>query len=669
MIINPFRFGAGYSIPYSVRLDGSADYFSRTPGSAGNRKTWTFSCWVKLCNLGVTRRILAAGTNGNYNEVIDFSASDKIGLYVTDAGNWAGRIETTAVFRDTTAWGHLVVTKDASASSAKIYWNGVDQAVTTLTTIGNVDGSINNSTPHNLGRDSITSGFSIGCYITHAILVDGTAITPSSFGETDAGTGSWKPKAPSGLAYGTNGFWLNFANIADLGNDASGNNNDWTPNSLGSTDAVSDTPTNNFATLSYLNPSRSTLSNSNLTASGTTDLPTIVPSSGDWYFEVDGVAKNWTPPAAFPAAAGTYNFGQRAFSNTPTAGHKSLCTANLPVPSIKDASKQMGVALYTGNGAARTITGLDFQPDLVWIKSRSAATDHALYDSVRGVQKRLECNTTDVEATSDGGLTAFNSNGFDLGTLAQVNTNAATYVAWCWKAGGAAVANTDGTISAQVSANPTAGFSVVTYTSTAAAGTVGHGLGSTPKLMIFKDRDWGYDWIVYHTSLGNAGSVRLNTTNAYQAADYFNSTSPTASVFSAGTNGNMGDSGHKMVAYCWAEVPGFSKFGLFTSNASSDNAYVDCGFRPRFLLYKRTNAGGDNWTFYDSKRDTYNPEGSELYANTSGAESTGNARFDFTASGFKCRSAGLGNSGDTYIFAAFAEYPFGGLNTTPGKAR
>jgi hypothetical protein len=346
--------GAGvarYTIANSVRLDGSADYLSRTPGSAGNRKTWTFSCWVKRASLGTNGRIFDASFDGTNYDTLGFNTSNQLVVLSSTGGSIVAYMVTTRVFRDPTSWMHIVLkvdTPNATASERiKLYINGVQETAFTTATYPTLNYNfwINHTVVHDLGRQFDGSAYLSG-YITQPIMVDGTALTPSSFGETDAATGSWKPKRPSGLTYGTNGFWLDFSNTADLGNDMSGNNNDWTLNSLSSTDAVSDTPTNNFSVLNYLNPSKSTLSNGNLTASGTTDLPTILPSSGDWYFEIGGVAKNWTPPAAFPAAAGTYNFGQRAFSNTPTAGYKTLCTDNLPTASGSTSGS------FTGNASA-----------------------------------------------------------------------------------------------------------------------------------------------------------------------------------------------------------------------------------------------------------------------------------------------------------------------------
>jgi hypothetical protein len=330
------------------------------------------------------------------------------------------------------------------------------------------------------------------------------------------------------------------------------------------------------------------------------------------------------------------------------------------MPTINRGDDYFQAITYTGNGSTQTISGLRFQPDFVWIKGRSGATDHALYDAQRGVQKRLESNTTDAEATSDNGVTAFTSDGFTLGSLAQVNTNGATYVAWAWNAGGSTVTNTSGTISAQVRANPTAGFSVVTWTSTGANATVGHGLGVAPKMVIVKGRSAVSQWFTWHTSLtSGAYALILNLTDAQASyPTVFNSTTPTSNVFSVGTSLTNGTTA---VAYCWAEVAGYSAFGKYTGNGSADGPFVYTGFRPRFLMVKNSSAVG-NWLMFDSSRDTYNQEVLFFFANTSDAEqnSSGTVSFDFLSNGFKVRntSGNINGSGNTLIYMAFAENPF-----------
>lgn len=315
------------------------------------------------------------------------------------------------------------------------------------------------------------------------------------------------------------------------------------------------------------------------------------------------------------------------------------------MPVINRGDDYFAVVTYTGNGTSQTISGLRFQPDFVWIKGRSGATDHALYDAQRGVQSRLESNTTDAQVTSDGGVTAFNSDGFSIGSLAQVNTNGATYVAWCWKEGA------------------TQGFDIVTYSGSASAQNISHSLGVAPRMIIVKSRNTaGTDWAVYHASLGATRVINLDLTAAATTiAGPWNNTEPTSSVFTVGTGSGSGDtnlSGRTYVAYLFSEVAGFSKFGSYTGNGSSDGPFVFTGFRPRWVMVK-SSSSVNNWLVWDSSRNTFNVVDLNLRPNTSDAESS-EAALDLVSNGFKLRSTsgGWNGSGTTYIFAAFAENPF-----------
>ena len=360
------------------------------------------------------------------------------------------------------------------------------------------------------------------------------------------------------------------------------------------------------------------------------------------------------------------NFGQRPFAYTPPTGFVALNTFNLPTPTIgatasTTANKYMNISLYTGTGSSQSITGLGFQPDWTWIKGRSGATDHGLYDAVRGVQKQLESNNTDAETTETTGLTAFGSDGFTVGALAQLNTSSATYVAWNWKANGAGSTNTAGSITSTVSANTTAGFSIVTWTGSGSTATIGHGLGVAPSMIIWFHRTnaSAYNHITYHASLPSAAYVvYLNLTIA-QSSDNnaFNSTAPTSSVFTVGGY----NSADTMVAYCFAQIAGYSAFGSYTGNGSTDGPFVYTGFRPRFVLVKESSAAGNNWVIYDTARDTYNECSKILYPNLANAEFDGSTvNLDILSNGFKPRDnwGGNNNSGNTYIYMAFAENPF-----------
>lgn len=341
------------------------------------------------------------------------------------------------------------------------------------------------------------------------------------------------------------------------------------------------------------------------------------------------------------------------------------------MPTINDGSKHFQAVTYTGNGSTNTITGLNFQPDFVWIKGRSGATDHAIYDAVRGTTLDLASNTTAAETTQSTGLTAFNSNGFTLGALSKVNTNNATYVAWCWKANGTGVSNTSGSITSTVSANTSAGFSVVTYTGTGATGTVGHGLGVAPSMVIVKQRtaSSATSWYIYHASIGATYSVYFNSTSGQDGpnAVFWNNTAPTSSVFSIGTSTGVSATSGTFVAYCWTPIAGYSSFGSYTGNGSStgDGPMVYLGFRPRFIMIKASSTGGAGygWWMLDTTRSSYNQSAglSVLGANLPDIESSG-WKIDVLSNGFKIRdtltSLGLNATGVTYVYACFASNPF-----------
>jgi hypothetical protein len=361
------------------------------------------------------------------------------------------------------------------------------------------------------------------------------------------------------------------------------------------------------------------------------------------------------------------NFGQRPFAYTAPSGFKALCTTNLSTPTIKKPSTAMDVVTYTGTGASNSISSLGFSPDLVWIKNRGGATSHALYDTVRGVQAQLSSDTTGSEVTSSTGLTAFSSNGFTIGTSTLVNTSGTQYVAWSWDAGSSDATNNSGSITSTVRANPQDGVSVVTFTDPNTSNyTVGHGLSVVPAMVISKNRTGSIEnWIVYHKNANASpatGALFLDTTNAFTSnSAYFNNTAPTSTVFTLGAY-----SGSKQrVAYCFAEVEGFSKFGSYTGNGSADGPFVYCGFRPRYFIIKRTDSTGGWWT-WDSARNTFNAANSIFRANLTNAEDTDSTNYnmDFLSNGIKVRATsftadgGMNVSGATYIFAAFAEAPF-----------
>ena len=364
------------------------------------------------------------------------------------------------------------------------------------------------------------------------------------------------------------------------------------------------------------------------------------------------------------------NCGQRPFAYTPPTGFVALNTFNLPTPTIgatasTTANKYMDATLYTGNGSTQSITNSgSMQPDLVWIKVRSNALSHCITDAVRGTNLQLASNSTGADQSTTDGITAFNSNGFSLGAGTQQyssNTNTYTYVAWQWKANGSGSTNTAGSITSTVSANTSAGFSIVTYTGTGANATVGHGLGVAPSMVILKRRDAAaYNWMVWQSALTGLQFLNLDTTGAVGSnAAIWNSTIPTSTLFSLGTNSNLNANGGTYVAYCFAQVAGYSAFGSYTGNGSTDGTFVYTGFRPRFIMYKRTDTTG-SWVMIDAARGPYNVINPYLLAEGSGAEDSANIILDFLSNGFKQRNTfGSSNaSGGTYIYMAFAESPF-----------
>ena len=775
---------AGYFLNRSVRLRSSASaYFNRTPATASNRKTWTWSGWVKRGIISSGQQTIFSGGN-----VISDTGVTAIWFDPTDVirigGSTTDWLKTTQVFRDPSAWYHIVVAMDSTNATAnnrlRLYVNGSE--VTAFATRNNLtlnaDYGVNQALVHDIGIQSASIGLSyFDGYFTEINFIDGQALTPTSFGEYNTLTGVWQPKKYGGT-YGTNGFYLNFndnsaATAAAIGKDSSGNGNNWTPNNISVTagvtyDSMTDVPTlTNPTTANYCTylplaipaigggTALATLTNGNLNASSAAAnfydcFSTFnVPNSGKWYFEwtVTTVGTNhylglgsrlsWTAASriyvnsgqksvngtlsaygasytsgdiigcaidmdagtlvmyknnstqstlasdllsALPVdgwaivaemrgtAAHSINFGQRPFSYTPPTGFVALNTYNLPTPTISNGATQFAATLYTGNGGTtnlvNSVNGISFQPDFIWQKNRSSAANNILVDSVRGGSLYLISNSTAADSSAPGYMT-FNSNGesFTSSDIAT-NQNGQTYISWQWKASNAAaVTNTSGTISSQVSANTTAGFSIVTYTGTGANATVGHGLGIAPKMIIVKSRTVaGTSWIVYHASLGATTAVYLDSTSASApSALYWQNTAPTSSVYSVGAYAPTNGTGASMVAYCFSEIAGYSKFGSYTGNGSSaDGVFVYLGFRPRFVLTKRTDSTSP-WQILDSSRDTYNSSIKALFPNTSGAEAnfTQPNGVDFLSNGFKLRNSSTDDnaSGGTYIYAAFAENP------------
>ena len=339
--------------------------------------------------------------------------------------------------------------------------------------------------------------------------------------------------------------------------------------------------------------------------------------------------------------------------------------------------------LYTGNGSddhAMTFDNTDtsMQPDMVWMKSRTqSGYNHYLVDSVRGVTKALRPNLTNDEDTYSDAFKSFDSNGFTLDddtSNSEINQNTKTYVAWCWKAGGSASSNTNGSTTSSVSANTTAGFSIATYPGNGSSGaTIGHGLSTTaPKIVLIKKRSAADSWTMLNTNIDLNKYLKLNGNDAEVSDPMFNNTAPTTSVFTVDSDGQVNENSNTFVAYCFSEVQGFSKFGSYTGNGNADGAFVYTGFRPAFVMLKNT-TDARNWIIVDNKRLGYNTITSALYPDNNDAEASasGDPVMDFTAQGFKLRDTSdhWNESGDTFIYMAFAESPFVNSNGVPNNAR
>ena len=822
--------GASYEIEQSIRFnDDDAAYLYRDNSSAQtDTKKFTYSLWIKRGHVtGGTNTALLSGGSGTTSGRSDFlfTAGSATGDSTNDAlkfdiytGGWTQR-RTTSLLRDPSAWYHIVLVYDAANSTANdtliIYQNGTRLTLDSTSGVPNNLSLVNaNSQRTKVGADASNTPVEFDGYMAEINMIDGQALAPTALGETND-DGVWVPKAYSGT-YGNNGFYITGATASDLGEDFSGNNNDFTSTGLATTDQMLDTPTNNFCTLNPVEPNWGgavTLSDGNLAlagASGTVWNNAVatfktLPSTGKWiwasepntsgggrgdpwivnetglasrnnyvYINANGWETTFDSSsvhtvlnngagrnASFSYGAGDFNVvcfdadskklwfgvydvsagtlqfhdGSTGLTGDPAAGNnptftltgnefsigfatytgrsgvvdfgqsnllsqftaptdfKTLCTANLPTPSVTDGSAHFQPTIYTGNGSTLEVNqsgNSTFQPDWVWGKRRNGAESHALFDAVRGTTKIIYSNLTNAETTNSG-LTAFDADGFTIGSSATLNTNTGTYVAWQWKANGAGSANTDGSINTnKTSANATAGFSVIEWSGTAANGTIGHGLGIQPSLYIVKNTATTNSWMVGSTLYANTKFLNLNATAALDtAAAVWNSTYPTSSVINLGSNvGSNGSGTNNMICYAFAEIPGYSSIGSYKGNGSTDGTFVYTGFTPRYVLFKRTNAA-ESWPILDTARGSSfgadagtggdNPTAANdlnnvLVASTIAAEednSSGSRKASFNSNGFKVRTTNtaMNGSGSTYIYMAFAEHPFGGDGVAPATAR
>jgi len=525
------------TIEGSLRFnDDDSAYLSWTPASAGNRKTWTWSGWVKLGNLTINRTLMAAriGTNNEDTLQILLPSSDKFNI-----GGYSYGLNGDPLLRDPSAWYHIVIAYDTTQTTdsnrIKTYING-----TQITLVGtfpplNLNGAINNTQEHNIGRRPTVNDRYLDAYLAEVHFTDGTAYDADAFGELKNGV--WVAKTPS-VTYGTNGFYLNFQDDTEV----------------------------------------------------------------------------------------------EAFNTV----------------------------LWRGNGAIQSITGMGFQPDLVWLKERSSTSGHNLVDAVRGVSLRLASNTTSAEASSSTLMTSFDSDGFSVGNNGGSNESGQTYVAWGWKAGDSNVSNTDGSITSTVRANQTYGFSIIDLdTPASGAFNIGHGLGSAPDFVILKRRDAGSsNWVVGHTSLGWDKYLFLQSTNGEASSTTaWGNTTPTDTLLYLDSSFYGGSADY--IAYCWAEKSGYSKFDSYLGDGTTDGSLeITTGFKPSFILFKKS-SGTSNWNMVDSTRDVDFDGDEVLFANEAYYEGqiiTGKP-IEFTDTGFKIKTdeGGFNTSGQTYIYAAFAD--------------
>ena len=620
--------------------DDDSAYLSWTPDSAGNRKTWTFSCWVKR----------GAVTGGN-QDLFAPNIADQTQIWILSGGairfyqqNTSVDLQTTAVFRDHSAWYHFVFEVDTTQATAsdriKIYANG--EQITAFDTANypsqNADMTWNTTNEHRIGGASLSY---LDGYLAEVFFIDGTAHDADDFGETKNGV--WVPKniTASNFTMGTNGFYLNFQDDAEV--------------EAFNTTLYRGTGAAQSVTGVGFSPDLVWIKNRNNT--GNHKINDSVRGAGN-ALEAQNTAAEQNDTSHFTSFdSDGFTLGSGALSYN---GSGRTYVAWAWDAGANNASTGHSSVTYTGNGGTQNVSGFPFSPDLVWIKERSSTSSNVLFDTVRGVTNGLFSDSTSAESSTSTQLQVFDKYGFRTGSSGGTNESGQTYVAWAWDAGdGDPVSNTDGSITSTVKTN--GDFSILTYTGTGANATVGHGLSGIADFVIAKDRDNSNDWICWHQELSDGTQhLKLNATEAASAnATYWNSTEPTSSVISLGSNSKTNGSGADFVIYAWRNVTGKQKFSSYTGTGSAPSALINTGFRPGFLMIKEAD-GVDGWGIYDGSRNPLNPVSYLLQAQDSGAESSATANYvDFESNGFKVCTGGsngnfLNESGKTYIYAAFA---------------
>jgi hypothetical protein len=761
-----------YKLTNSLRFRRSASAnLTRTPAGSSSQSLWTWSAWVKRGQLGAAQTLFSAYAFGSsdYQTYFGFTSDDKFQFYnVWGGASSLQNLITTQVFRDPSAWYHIVVNVGMAASTfltaIQIFINGVQVTSFSTNSFTNANNAtaVNSAQPHGIGVYATQNTNYFDGYLAEVNFVNGSQLLPISFGSTNAKTGVWQPARYTGT-YGTNGFYLPFTDNSalttssnvGLGRDYSGNGNYWATNNISITagvtyDSMTDVPTltdattANYCVLNPLDQSTNwTLSDANLKCRRSTGTPTVratfaLPSSGKYYFEylqelgtdasnvimyglcsgarglnagpnqtgdyslycaangflvqngvssgnigtipsvnqivqvavdVDnskmwfGINNSWyiaggattgdpatgANPTLTGAMAGLFpmvyvdatvntgtviNFGQRPFAYTPPTGFVALNTFNLPTATIVKGSANFNIALDTGANIKTNSEALFPSNYFEWIKDYVNSNDNQLANIVTGNTAILVSNSGAAETT--------------------YTTPSGNSVGWVWKANGSAVSNANGSITSQVSANTSSGFSIVTFNGTGAAATVGHGLNVAPEFIIAKRRNNSDWWFTYSAAKGNTGTMYLNQTTDDVQSIYWNNTTPTSSVFSVGS---YASSGNPYLALCFASIDGYSKFGSYSGNSSTDGTFVYLGFRARYIMIRKVGTGF--WLIYDTSRDTYNVVGSQIYANLAQIDAP-SATFDILSNGFKLRTSDTNrnSSGQTYFYAAFAENPF-----------
>jgi hypothetical protein len=747
----------GYTVSSSALLDRytsttNSGRLTRTFGTPTSQNIFTISTWIKRGDpsRGDAYDILDAGGPATNNQLWMY---DNLNMY-----GEAMYFNTTNIFRDVSAWYHIVVACNASLSGndkIKVYVNGSE--VTQFTTDSRASfpgsGKFNTASLHSWGGGAPQTNYFDG-YLAESYFIDGQALGPAAFGEISSVTGTWVPKRYSG-SYGNNGSYLNYSNSLNLGLDSSGRGNNYTV--AGNVSLAKDVPhpnnvdtlVGNYAVWDTAAPYFTNVSRGNTRATcstGSAAPATIFANSGKWYWEVKwvsganprigitnisgvgqdlgGSANTWTrlnspsrvytggvttsygtdlslgdtimcaldidsgklwygkngtwessgnpstgvnPSQTFtagqtmsPAVAsggGTpgyeANFGSFGFSYSIPTGFKAINTSNLPEPSIKKSTRYFKATSYVGNGTSKVISGLDFSPNLVMLRSRAGGST-GVHDTVRSSGGTIPVIYTNQDAAQSAGgsyLSSFNSDGYTINNNTSGNANGTNFMGWAWKE------------------DAIAGMDIVTYTGNGASPqTVAHNLSATPKFVVIKPTSFIDSWFIWHTGMSAGTSARFTSnTPGLDFSNAFGNTIPTSSNFFVGGSGSnfTSASGQNYVAYLWTDIPGFSRFGTYVGNGSTNGPFVHLGFKPAWILIKNI-SNNEQWAVMDSERPTppgNNTTGNFIPLQSTGAEDT-NANFhqiDKLGNGFKVRGAAqelINLNGSTYIYAAFAESPF-----------